>query len=591
MRGVLSVLIVASTFVLSVGEGTLQLSLSTDNAAILEREIILHCRYLSSNTGQDNNMMLNPDDGVYGNEMMQTTDGIEQQLSGDYPQFELNNSIIYPNSTLLHNFSVERDHMMEYIASFQLNPYNLFFGNFTCRRNCTTVSNNVFLAYVPFNVSLPPEQTPEAIIGMGISLSIVIAVTVMLCIALIVTCYKIQQSEADSQNSHLKYEMSRDCCQGSSDPQSSLSGSNSSFIQFTANGYAVPRCTLAQLASGNEVGKQNFSNSKLNSLSKRNIVKVLKYLLHPSNCSNPNCLCNEVKKEYFALLNEMKPSNDDLYPPHESELPRGVQAEQEALQERVQTCSFVTEEIHCSSVTTSKDNSICSSYCKDGCSLAPSLSSIHYPMLSPATSPVLEMSYVDPVDRVTFDTKGGRYFNQDHGIGLNIPPGAVPEGDHVTIEIGASLSCPITFPSGTRPVSPMLFVCVVDNPNYQFLKPVKLRLPHCLDITTKEDVTDLEVRFLKSSHNLFCFHEAKGKFTFQPGTHCGILNTTHFCCFCIGANKKKADLTKISYRLIKVVPNCKTTSSLRWKAHYCITYFLPTCLRVSVHIKLLYDII
>lgn len=582
-EGVLLVLAVACTTLLSVGEGTLHLSLSTDNAATPEREINLRCR-LSSNIGQDNNMRLSLDDSVYGNEMMQINDNdnIEQQLNGDYLQFELNNSIIYPNSTLLHNFSVGRDHMMDYVASFQLNPHDLFFGNFTCRRNYTMVSNNVFLAYVPFNVSLPLEQTPEVIIGMGISLSIVIAMTVVLCIALIVTCYKIQQSEAGSQNSRPKYETSRDC-QGSTDQQSSSRGSNSSFIQFTASGYAVPRCTLAaQLASGNEAGKQNHSNTKLNFLSKRSIVKVLKYLLHPSDCSNPNCLCKEVKREYFALLNEMKPPNIDLCPPHESELLREIQAEHEAWQGSGQTCSLVTEETHCSSITTSKDNSDCSSYCKDGCSLTPSTSSIHYPRLSPATSPVLEMSHVDPVDTVTVDSKGGRYYNQDHGIGLKVPPEAVPEGDQVTIEIGVSLSCPIPFSSGIRPVSPMLSVCVVDNPSYQFLKPVEVRLPHCLDITTKEDASDLEVRFLKSGHNLFCFHEAEGKSTFQPGTHCGTLNTTHFCCFCIGANMKKANLTKISYRLIKVVPNCKQlTSSLRWKAHYCVTYFLPTCLRVS----------
>ena len=555
-RSLSSSLLAVCFVLLLIGEseGKLKLSLATD--AITAAEITLRC---SSHIGHR--------DDINGIQMME-----QHSL-----RFELNNSIIYPNSTLLHNYSVDRDLEYQYTAHFQLNPYEVFFGNFTCKSNYT-VSNDVLLVYLPVNMqdnltmSLPLTESgrhQETIIAMGISLSIMIVVTIVMCVSFVIACCKTKSSHAS--NDELK-----SWIQSGSVSQSSWS--RDSIIQFTANGYAVPKCSLAQLASGQELEKQVHTNVPI--LSKKVIVRVLKYLLHPADCSKPNCLCEEVKKEYRALVNDLNSTNDSPCEIDLESVTVAQAAEHETAQgqSRPQSLTAQDSDRNYSILTIEKEQP--SSYFKDSCSLA--LSGIHYPKLEPVPSPVLEVSYVDPVERVTFDSKGGRYFNQDHGVGLKVPPGAVPEGDQVTIEIGVTLSCPILFPAGTKPVSPMLSMCVVDNPNYQFVKPVEVRLAHCLDIATKEDVNDLEIAFVKSGHNLFCLHKAEGKPIFEPGTHCGIFMTKHFCFFCIVANKKKADLTKINYRLIKVVP--KSTSSLRWKARYCITYFLPTCLQVITFI-------
>ena len=579
-------------------EGRLQLSVDTRDVA-QTASISLHCRDVHP---QDNSMASNGGHHSGGMEMqMMKQDGDREN---EPLQFKLNNSVIYPNSTLLHNYSVESadiDMGHHYIAHFQLiKPHEIFIGNFTCVRNCT-VSNDVIIAYLPLNVEVnlntslpsaepPAESSRDSTLILSVSLSAAIIVIIAMLICLTFACYKTKKTSNQAKN--IK--------SGESWYHSSMPTKNQpsywkdhSMIHFTANGYAVPNCSLARLANGRVLEKQHSfgANNAQNVVSRRTISKVLKYLLHPSDCSRPNCLCKEVKEEYNALVNELKPDIHNYYAPHNStiltsELVLEAQIEHEGMQGRAgQAQTFVAfqgdNQTHCSTITIEDDHSL--SYCKDGCSsLAPTShqSSIHYPQLSPVSGPELELSFVDPVERVTFDSKGGRYFNQDHHIGLKVPPGAVPNDEQVTVEIGVSLSCPILFPAGKRPVSAMISVCVVGNPNYQFLKPVEVRLPHCLDVNTKEAVNNLEIEFLKSGHNLFCFHRAEGKSTFEPRTHSGTLTTKHFCCFCIAANKSKADLTKIYYRLIKVVP--KSTSSLRWKARYCITYFLNTCLRVSI---------
>ena len=575
-------------------EGQLQLSVDTSDVTTTNI-ITLHCRDVYP---QDNSMASTGESDHSGMEMQMMKRGGDRE--NESLQFKLNNSVIHPNSTFLLNYSVESVDMNmghHYIAHFQLvNPYEVFVGNFTCVSNCT-VSNDVILAYLPLSMEINlntsfPSAKPSAescqdsglVISGSLSVAAIVIIAMLLCLTF--GCYKTKK--LSNQAKSIKSGGSWD----HSIPTKSQSSywKDHSIVHFTANGYAVPKCSLAKVANERRLDKQHsFGTNNANFISKRTISKVLKYLLHPSDCSRPNCLCKEVKEEYTALVNELK-SDLDCYAPHNStiltsELVLEAQIEHEAMQGRgCQAQTAVTQEndqIHFSAITIEDDHSL--SYCKDGCSLDPTSdqSSIYYPQLSPVSGPELELSYVDPVDRVTFDSKGGRYTNQDHHIALKVPPGAVPEGEQVTVEIGVSLSCPILFPAGKRPVSAILSMCVVGNPNYQFLKPVEVRLSHCLDVATREAVNNLEIEFLKSGHNLFCFHKAEGKSTFEPGTHSGTLTTKHFCCFCIAANKSKADLTKIYYRLIKVVP--KSTSSLRWKARYCITYFLNTCLRVSKH--------
>lgn len=220
---------------------------------------------------------------------------------------------------------------------------------------------------------------------------------------------------------------------------------------------------------------------------------------------------------------------------------------------------------------------------------------ISYPILYPdIRDEVLELSnkfdlnmkFIDPIETVQFDCNGGRYANENHEVYLRIPRGAIPEGKTISIEVGLSFHSTLVslLPLETRPVSPLLKLCVLGEPNFRFLKPVEVTLPHFLDIADQEDPIRMGLQFLKSGHSLYCFHKSDGVAKFKPRTNTATLKTAHFCTFCITANENISN-KKVNYRLVKVVP--KNREQKEWRANFCVTYYLRTCLQVRANLDIL----
>lgn len=191
----------------------------------------------------------------------------------------------------------------------------------------------------------------------------------------------------------------------------------------------------------------------------------------------------------------------------------------------------------------------------------------------------LDMNFIDPIETVQFDSNGGRYANENHEVYLKVPRGAIPEGKIVSIEVGVSFHSALVplLPMESKPVSPLVKLCVVGEPNFRFLKPVEVTLPHFLDIMDEEDSDKMGLQFLKSGHSLYCFHESDGVATFRPKASTATLKTTHFCTFCIAA-KETISHKKINYRLVKVLP--KNKRDRMWRVNFCVSYYLRTCLQV-----------
>ncbi len=177
------------------------------------------------------------------------------------------------------------------------------------------------------------------------------------------------------------------------------------------------------------------------------------------------------------------------------------------------------------------------------------------------------------LEEVMFDCKGGRYRNEDHDIELSVPEFSIPAGKRITVKIAVSLFSPLQLQQGLRPVSPTVKFCVVDDPDFKFAKPVKILLPHFLS-TTSSSLNDLQ--FVKAAHSGGAFEECNGEATFKAGSMYGTLLTHHFCHFCIASSV--SSLSKSNFRLVRVTPK---NPSGTWKAQYCVTYFLQTCLKVN----------
>jgi len=190
--------------------------------------------------------------------------------------------------------------------------------------------------------------------------------------------------------------------------------------------------------------------------------------------------------------------------------------------------------------------------------------------------------YMDPVEIVKCDSAGGLFYSSTHDFGFAIPESAIPEGESISIEVGVTLTGPFDFPQGSKPVSPIVKLCVQQQPNYQFLKPVEVVLPHYLDLSS-EDNNELQIGFWKAGHTLNDNQVYKFQRIDLSSTHLkheyGILQTNHFCFLCIGEESgvTREITAKASFYLLGYQIRLNPTE---WRVYFCVAYFLATCVEV-----------
>ena len=176
----------------------------------------------------------------------------------------------------------------------------------------------------------------------------------------------------------------------------------------------------------------------------------------------------------------------------------------------------------------------------------------------------------------------GRYYHDvDHDFILEIPEGAIPKGESITIDIGVALQGPFQYPEDLRPVSPVFWVCVREQKNFQFLKPIKVTIPHFLHLENLSDIDSLGLTFLKGDHEMnsqqmYPFRQAEGDILFKPFGKYGVLQTTHLCSQCVGS-KDMESLKTATFCLTSVLPNEISFRQPSY-AYFFITFMQPTCL-------------
>jgi len=197
---------------------------------------------------------------------------------------------------------------------------------------------------------------------------------------------------------------------------------------------------------------------------------------------------------------------------------------------------------------------------------------------------LLSVPYMDPVEVVICDSKGGVFYSSTHDFGFAIPEGAIPEGDSINIEVGVTLTGPFDFPQGSKPLSPIVKLCVQQQPNFQFLRPVEVVLPHYLDLSSEEDdSSELQLGFWKAGHTLNDNQLYKFQQIDLSNTHFeheyGILQTNHFCFLCIGeaSGVTRETTAEASFYLLGYQIMLNPTE---WRVYFCVAYFLATCVKV-----------
>ena len=191
--------------------------------------------------------------------------------------------------------------------------------------------------------------------------------------------------------------------------------------------------------------------------------------------------------------------------------------------------------------------------------------------------------WFSPVATLSQCTHDGRhYYDEANNFSLDIPEGAIPEGDNITIDIGVALYGPFQYPEGLRPVSPVFWVCVRGQKSFCFLKPVTVTMQHFLNLKNHDDIESLEVTFLKGDHELNMqqlhkFQKTEGYFFVDPLKKCGKLQITHFCSLCISSQISRRLAGMEVFCISAIIPRTFSPTQPSY-AYFYITYMLATCL-------------
>ena len=141
---------------------------------------------------------------------------------------------------------------------------------------------------------------------------------------------------------------------------------------------------------------------------------------------------------------------------------------------------------------------------------------------------------------------------------------------------------PFQYPSGLRPVSPIFRVSVRDPTFTNFLKPVEVTIPHCLDLKVSEDSKLLGLTFLKSYDNInpFEFYKVEGM-VLKPGKKYAILKTIHLnkCSLCIAGQISQMLDTKTIYSIYAAISRT-VAPTMKIYCRFYVSLNLPTCSRI-----------
>ena len=189
------------------------------------------------------------------------------------------------------------------------------------------------------------------------------------------------------------------------------------------------------------------------------------------------------------------------------------------------------------------------------------------------------------------DSSGKEYTSSEHDIALKIPEGAVAAGEKIHLEVGVAMFGPFSFPDGTQPISPILWLCPLEE-SIQLKKPLQIVLPHFLTSVTRDRLLYHQICLAKASHNNLTFHDQQTYYEFQSYDATplfaargkkgyGMILIHHFCFYCLLAKQTPELATDAGYCLVRVE---SSLTPQRTEIFFSVVYFLDTCLKVELAI-------
>ena len=172
----------------------------------------------------------------------------------------------------------------------------------------------------------------------------------------------------------------------------------------------------------------------------------------------------------------------------------------------------------------------------------------------------------------------------DHDITLRVPKGAVPEGEAIHFEIGVTMYGPFSFPENTRPISPIIWLCLLEE-DYELQKEFEIYVPHFLMHLTEQRIQHHQVCFAKAHHNMdkhdmsYTFRQFGSQPSFiskESDEKCyAVLMSKHCCFLCLSAPNTHELALVTEYCVVRIEPSPH-------EVYFLATFLLETCLQVRV---------
>lgn len=169
-------------------------------------------------------------------------------------------------------------------------------------------------------------------------------------------------------------------------------------------------------------------------------------------------------------------------------------------------------------------------------------------------------------------------------IEVEFPEGFMEEPD-ISFEYHATTQeffGPCSFPEDVRPVSAIL--SLHPERDIQFLKPIKITMPHFIETTTEDDCKRL-VYFkalmdnyeLVDGQRVLKFEEVQDmEVTYNCKQRFATLHARHCCYYCVGEYMRD-DTNKALFCIVYAQEKLGQSTVF----HFCLLYLLPTCMKVS----------
>lgn len=210
--------------------------------------------------------------------------------------------------------------------------------------------------------------------------------------------------------------------------------------------------------------------------------------------------------------------------------------------------------------------------------------------------------FLGQVKVLEFDSSGGEYESNHHGVTISIPKGAIPEGEIVHMEIAVALYGPFQFSDGKRPISPILWLCPQEDIIFQ--KPITIILPHMLTDVCNKDIDNFGIQFAKADHtdyrvtptgkkeHVFKSYTSDVALQANGGKHYAMLKVDHCCFWCLEMNNQTKVSPEVARQIAKKMGyfiHCveclqspyRSISPPRDVIHFCVSFMLDTCMKVS----------